>query len=125
VVEAPGADRVGELDHVLGALGVGLLHGVLGGGHVVDRGEVEEVVDRLAEALHAERRLRQVAGHGHDAAGVGPEPLDEGVDLAARAFAHQHVDGPLALQQLGQQVPADEARRAGDEVVQGTPSTLS
>ena len=82
VVEAPDLDRVGELDHVLGALGVGLLHGVLVGGHVVDGGEVEEVVDRLVEALDAEPGLRQVAGHRHDASLVGPEPLDQRVELA-------------------------------------------
>jgi hypothetical protein len=86
---------------------------------------VEEVVDRLLEALDAERRLRQVAGNRDDASLRRAEPLDQRVDLAARAFAHQHVDGPLALQQLSQQMPADEARGAGDEVVQGSPSTRS
>jgi hypothetical protein len=125
VVEAAHLERVRELDHVLGALGVGLLHGLLLGGHVVDRREVEEVVDRLAEALDAQRRLGEVACHRLDAAFGGPQPLHERVDLAARPFAHEHVDGPLALQQLGEQVPADEARRAGDEVVQGTPFPLS
>jgi hypothetical protein len=58
VVEAPDVDRVGELDDVLGPLVVGLLHGVLVGGHVVDGREVEEVVHRLLEALDAEPRLR-------------------------------------------------------------------
>jgi hypothetical protein len=120
VVEAPDLDRVGELDHVLGALGVGLLHRGLVGSHVVDRGEVEEVLDRLAEALDSEPRLGQVAGHWDDAALLGAQVLDQGVDLAARALAHQHVNGPLALQELGQQMAADEARRAGDEIVQGT-----
>ena len=89
--------RVGELDHVLGALDVRLLHGLLVGRHVVDRGEVEEVVDRLVEALDAEPRLGQVAGHRHDPALLAPSRCDERVELAARALAHEHVDGAVAL----------------------------
>jgi hypothetical protein len=34
------------------------------------------------------------------------------------------VDRALALEKLGQQVPADEAGGAGDEVVQGSPSAV-
>ena len=72
VVEAADLDRVGELDHVLRALDVRPLHGLLVGGHVVDGGEVEEVVDRLGEPLDAEPRLGQVAGHGDDAPSSAP-----------------------------------------------------
>ena len=122
VVEAADLDRVGELDHVPGALGVGALHRVLVGGHVVDRGEVEEVVDRLAEALDAEPRLGEVAGHTDDSSLGRVQASDQRVQLAARALAHEHVDGALAAEQLGHQMPADEARCAGDEVVQGSPS---
>ncbi len=60
VVEAADLERVGELDHVPGALGVRLLHGVLVGGHVVDRGEVEEVVD--AARRSPRRRARASTG---------------------------------------------------------------
>ena len=81
------------------------------------------MVDLLVEALDAERR----AWTGRPPpARSGPRRrssrCDERVDLAARALAHQHVDRPLALEELGHQVPADEAGGAGDEVVQG-PST--
>jgi hypothetical protein len=58
---------------------------------------VEEMVDRLAEALDPESGLGQVAGHRGYAAVLGAQALDQGVDLAARALAHQHVNGPLAL----------------------------
>jgi hypothetical protein len=75
------------------------------------------VVDLLVEALHAQTGLRQVAGDGDDPAVGGAEALDEVVDLALRPLAHEHVDGPVALQKLPNEVPADEARGARDEVV--------
>jgi hypothetical protein len=49
------------------ALDVRLPHRLVVRGHVVDRGEVEEVVDLLVEAFHAETGLREVAGHRDDA----------------------------------------------------------
>ena len=61
VVEAPHLDRVGELDHVARAIDVGAPQRILVGLHVVDRGEVEEVVDLLVEALDAEPFLGEVA----------------------------------------------------------------
>ena len=61
-MEAPGLERVGEVDRVLGAADVELRVALLVGGDVVDRGEVEEVVDALellARGLvDAELRLR-------------------------------------------------------------------
>jgi hypothetical protein len=83
VVKTPDLDRVGELDHVPGALDVRPLHRLLVGGHVVDRGEVEKVVDRLGEALDAQGRLGQVAGHRNDPPLWRAEALDERVQLAA------------------------------------------
>ena len=49
--------------------------GLLVGFDVVDGREVEEVVDRLVEALDAEAGLREVAGHRHDPSLGGAEPL--------------------------------------------------
>ena len=117
VVEAADVVGVGELDHVAGALDVGLLGRVLVGLHVVDGGQVEQVVDLLREVLDAQLVLEQVAGDGDDPALVGAQVLDQRVDLPARALAHQHVDGPVALQQLLDEVAPDETGRAGDEVV--------
>ena len=122
VVEAPDVVSVRELDDVLRAVDVRALGGLLVGLDVVDGGEVEEVVDRLLEAPDPERRPRQVARDRLDAALRGAQPLQERVELAPRPFADEHVDRALALEQLGQKMPSDEARRAGDEVVQG-PST--
>ena len=56
VVEAPDLVRVRELDHVLRALDVRALRGLLVGLDVVDGRQVEEMVDRLVEVLDAERR---------------------------------------------------------------------
>ena len=117
VVKAPDVVGVRELDHVLGALDVGLLRGLLVGLDVVHRGEVEEVVDLLVEVLDAEAGLGQVAVHRHDPALGRAEALDQGVDLAARPLADQHVDRALALQQLLDEMAADEAGGAGHEVV--------
>jgi hypothetical protein len=79
---------------------------------------VEEVVDRLVEVLHAETGLREVTRHRHDPPLGRAKPLSERVELPARALAHQRVDRAVALEQLGHKMSADEAGRAGDEVVQ-------
>ena len=50
LVEAAGLDRARELDRVAGALDVGDLLRLGVGGHVVDRRQVEEVVDRRRAA---------------------------------------------------------------------------
>ena len=50
VMEPPDVVRVREVDDVAGALDIGALGGLLLGGDVVDRGEVEEVVDLLVRA---------------------------------------------------------------------------
>jgi hypothetical protein len=81
---------------------------------------VEEVVDLLVHALHAQAGLREVAGHRDDPSVLGAEALDQRVELAARALPHERVDRAVPLQKLGHEVPADEAGRAGDEVVHGS-----
>ena len=116
VVEAPDVVRVRELDDVTRSLDVGLLHRLVVGGHVVDGGEVEEVIDLLENPSTPKRRLRQVAGHRHDPV-AGIQSLRERLDLAARPLAHERVDGPLPLEQFLDEVPADETCCPGDEVV--------
>jgi hypothetical protein len=83
VVEAPHPPRVRELDHVVGALHVCREHRLAGDLDVVDGREVEEVVDRVLEALDAEPRLRHVAVHRGDAPRGRAEALCEGVHLPA------------------------------------------
>ena len=71
-VHPPGLDRVRELDHVPGALDVRDLLRLGVRGHVVDRREVEEVVDLAVEPAEvrvrdAEARLREVSDDRDDA----------------------------------------------------------
>ena len=115
VVEGADVDRAGELHDVACALHVGALHALLVRLHVVDRGEVEEVVDRLAEAVDSELLLGEVAGHRDDAI-PGAEPLREVVQAAPRALAHERIDRALALEQELHEMAADEAGRARYEV---------
>ncbi len=127
VVKAPDLVPVRELDHVLRALDVRPLRGFLVGLDVVDRGEMEEMVDRLVERRDPEPGLREIARDRTDPALGCAEPLHERVELAPRAVADEDVDRPLALEQLGHEIPSDEARGAGDEVIQGlsTPPVAS
>jgi len=82
-----------------------------------ETGEMEEVVDLLVEALDPERFLGQIARHRHEPV-ARSEPLAELVEPALGSVAHEGVDGAVALQQLLHEVPADESRGAGHEVVQ-------
>jgi hypothetical protein len=115
VVEVPDLHRVGEVDRVLRAADVQQRVGRLVRGHVVDRGEVEEVVDPLGDRLDAEPGLRQVAHDGLDPIPRAPA-LDQRVELLARALPHEDVDVPLTLEQPLDEVAADEPRGPGDEV---------
>ena len=45
-----------------------------------------------------------------------PQPLDQRVELVRGALADEHVDVALALEQPLDEMPADEAGGAGDEV---------
>ena len=114
-------DRLGELDHVPGPLDVGdpLRLGVRL--HVVDRGEVEEVIDLAAEPLDVgvgdpEAALREVADDPDDALLVDAPAVPELRQPPLRALAYEHVDRPLALEQQLDEVTADEAGCAGDEI---------
>ena len=111
VVEAPDVGRVRELDHVASAFDVRV--------HVVDRGEMEEVIDLLVEAVDAEALLGKVSGDGYETV-AGAKPLGELVQAAARALPHERVDRAVALEQLLHEVASDEPGCASHEVVHGS-----
>ncbi len=123
VVQVAGLERVRELDRVARAADVQPLVELVGRGHVVDRGEVEEVLDPAAVLLDprvvvAEVALLQVADDGLDALGVRPA-RDQRVELVARVLAHEDVHVALAVaQQLLDEMAPDEAGRAGHVVAQ-------
>ena len=123
LVEAAGLDRGRELDRVTGPLDVGDLLRFGAGGHVVDRRQVEEVVDVAAQRRPGPpRRPRGRAGRGRRRSGrCGPRRLPSAVRSSSsrprEPDPHERVDGALALQQPLDEVAADEAGRSGDEVV--------
>ncbi len=122
-----GVDRAREFHRVGGAADVDRGVALGGRGHVVDGGEVEEVVDLAAQLgdlllLDAQQRPAQVAEHRLDAlrrrgARDHAPALDQVVQAALRALAHEHVDLALALlEQPLDQTAADEAGCSCDEV---------
>jgi len=127
LVEAAHLQRVGQLEGVLGAADVQLLVGGVVRGHVVDRGQVEEVLDSLSVVgtvlvdpglVHAQPLVGEVADHGHDA--VGPPGPDECLQPRQGGLPAQDEDRPLAVVgELGHEVSPDEPRGAGDEVRHG------
>ena len=125
VVQDARLERVGELHDVARALHVDALVGLLIRGHVVDRGEMEEVVDRALVGGDpvlgdAELGLGQVARDGLDAVAGVPAVGDELVELVLRACTHEDVDVTLAVaQELLDQVAPDEPRCTRHEVAHG------
>ena len=107
---------------VLGAVDVGRTLGFRAGGHVVDRGEMEEMLD-LLRRQRADLRGRQaalrrghVAGHRQHPLRVPAHLLRQRIELLERVLAHQHMDRALALEQVADQETAQEPGTAGDEV---------
>jgi hypothetical protein len=121
VVQRARLERVRQRDGLARARDVQPLVHVRGRGHVVDRGEMEDVVDPAAVLLdprvvHPETRELEVADHGLDALGLRPAGQQR-VEPLARALAHEDVDVALAVaQQLLHQVAPDEAGRASHEI---------
>ena len=130
LVEAAGLDRAGEFDRVPRALDVGDLLGLGAGGHVVDRRQVEEVVDVAAQRQQvllgdAEARLGEIAGDRHDPRPIGSPGRPQLLEPPARARPDQRVDRALALQESVDEVATDEPGRSGDEVVHALFHTLN
>jgi hypothetical protein len=120
VMEVAGPELVGEVDGVLGALDVEAAVALLVGGHVVDRGEVEEVLDageRPAVLIgDAEIGLGEVAGDGLDPVGAIAGRRSQALELVLGALAHQHMDVAFALEQPLDEMPTYEAGGSRDEV---------
>ena len=117
-MKAARLDRPRQLHRVPRALDVGQLLDLGVGGHVVDRRQVEEVVD-LAPHRHqvllgdAQTRLGEVAGDRDDPRPVGPPAGAQLLKAAPGARPDEREDRPLALQQPLDEVAADEPRRPG------------
>ncbi len=128
-MHAAGLDCVGELDGVARALHIGELLGLSAGLEVVDRSEVEEVVDPPAQPFpvglgNSEVRLGQIADHRDGALGAHAPACAQRVDRGQLVAAHQEVQhGALALQEALREARSDETGSAGDEVTHGTRSS--
>ena len=125
VVQMAGADRVRERDGVARAPDVQALVDRVVGGHVVHRGEVEDVLDVAGQrgdvvVGQAQPRLGEVAEDGLDAV-AGAPALDQAIEALARALADEHVDVAFALQQPLDEVASDESGRARHEVRHAPP----
>ena len=89
----------------------------------------EEIGDSYSSPIISgiEQYLRQrdyfflTVAHRHDPVLVRAPAAPQLLQPAARSLAHQHVDRPLALEQLLDQVAADESGGTGDEVAHLTP----
>ena len=126
VVETAGLHRRGQFDRMLRAFDVGDALRIGIGAEIVDRGEVEEVHDLAGQRLllrraDAQFRLRQVAGDRHHALAVPAHLFGHGLELLFRTLAHQHMDRALALEQIADQVTADETGGTGNEVGHASP----
>ena len=82
---------------------------------------MEEVIDLALEPGQvlvgdAEAGLGEVADDADDPVLVDSPAVAELGQAALGALAHEHVDRSLALEQELDEVAADEAGRAGDEV---------
>ena len=124
LVEAAGVEVGGELEGVAGAADVEALVLLVGGGHVVDRGQVEEVVDRALVLLDPggvdpEGRLLEVPGDQVHPPGM-PPALDQALHAPGRAGSGQDEHLALAVvQELLDEESPDEPGGASDEVGHG------
>src|SRR5206468_2715863 len=94
------------------------------------RGEVKQVVDLTAETRGVllgdpEPGLGEIANDSGHAVGVRPPAVLQLLQATLGPLAHEHVDGPLPLEQELHQVAADEAGRSGDEVAHLVSSTVT
>jgi hypothetical protein len=121
VVESARRDRLGKADRIARAVDVGELLVLRARGDVVNRGQVEEMVDLALEFPHvgggyAEPGLSEVA---KDADHLFLVRIPMGAhrrELLLRALAHEDVDRLPALEQVRDEEAADESGRAADEV---------
>ena len=122
VLEHAGLDLVGERDRVLRAVDVGDDLAFCVRLQVVDRGQMEEMLDLAGQFLliglgHAEQCLAQVTDDRHGTFFGGLPVLEQRRHLVEALLANEEVDRRAAAgEQFLDEALADESGRAGDEV---------
>ncbi len=118
VMEAARLDRLGEGERVGDAGDVGVHHLLRRRSEVVDRREMEEMIDPALELAGVARRDAEIglgyvaSDQGHTLGAAAPELLEAGDELGRQLRRiDQHVDGLLvALEQPPDKPPADKPR---------------
>ena len=122
VVQAADAEPVGELDHVRGAADVGGLVGRVVGGHVVERGEVHEVVDGARADVRSRPAFRPRNGSARSpTSGSTSAPPGHLRSFAASrdwsVAPDERVDPDVvALEEPPHQLAAEEPGRPGHQI---------
>ena len=121
VVEAACLHALRELQRVIGADDVREILLLAGRLQVVDRRQVEQVIDLAREPAqvrlrHAEVRLREIALDRHGAARARAPEFAQRLELLHRLRPHEHEHALAAREQALDEIAADEAGRARDEV---------
>ena len=113
-------DLVRQLDGVSCAFDVHPAVRPLIRSHVVDRREVEEVVNPLEHLSvffrDPEGGITQIADDRHDPTRLSSPACLKLLQPRPRSLAHEHVDESLSLEQPLDEIAADESGRAGHEV---------
>ncbi len=130
VMEAPRAQRVRQRQRVARALDVDLhfLRGV--GGEVVDRAEMEDMVDLAVQGfdrlgVDAAQRRGEVAWHRNGAGGVDAPEIAQGFRRSGEGLRiRKWTSAPGRDSNFWITTLADEAAAAGDEVDHGSVSAF-
>src|SRR5262249_33865804 len=122
MVEAAGADVPGGFDRVLRTGDIGLLQRRITGAQVVEAADVKEMSDlpaQLGQLLRRQPQMRgaEIADHRNDRTVAGAPSATPFLEARQRLLAHQDEDlAHRSLEELLDQVAADETRPSSDEV---------
>jgi len=131
VLETADTELVGQCHRMARALDIGQHLALRIGLEVVDRRQMEEVLDRSLElfqigGLQAQPWLGEVADARNRALFIDAPVLEQVGNLVPALLSHQEVHHCAApLEQLLHQSLADEAARPRDEITHGPPPPLA
>src|SRR6056297_2825631 len=122
MVKATGFKRLGALNRMASAVDIGHLIGLGAGLQIVDRSQMEKVLDLPVQCLpvswpKTQTRFGKItADRNNPLLVLAPAFINQAIELFPRSTPNQHMNITLANQELIDQVPADEPRATGDEI---------